>query len=117
MAGRDAGQDGWRGVKLAWTLEARQDRRHIRTYIAKENPAAALTLDALFTQKARNLVHHPAIARPGRVTGTYELVAHRNYILVYDVADDLVRILRLLHARRQWPPIAGITDQAETPNE
>ena len=104
-------------MKVAWTLEARQDRRHIRTYIAKENPAAALMLDALFTKKARNLVNHPAIARPGRVAGTRELVVHRNYILVYDVADDLVRILRLLHARRQWPPIAAIADQAETPNE
>lgn len=32
-----------------------------------------------------------------------ELVVHRNYILVYDVTGDEVRILRVLHARRQWP--------------
>lgn len=106
MAGRDAGQDGRRGVKLAWTLEAQQDRRRIRAHIAQENPAAALTLDELFSRKARNLVDHPAMARPGRVAGTRELVVHRNYILIYDVAGEMVRILRVLHARRQWPPDA-----------
>ncbi|MCI4592413.1 type II toxin-antitoxin system RelE/ParE family toxin [Sphingobium sp. BYY-5] len=44
------------------------------------------------------------MGRPGRVAGTRELVAHRNYILVYDVAESEIRILRLLHAARRWPP-------------
>jgi addiction module RelE/StbE family toxin len=104
MARRNTAQGGWPGVKLFWTLEARQDRRTIREYIAKENPAAALTLDELFTHKAGNLTHHPAMARPGRMHGTRELVVHPNHILVYDVAGDQIRILRVLHARRQWPP-------------
>lgn len=59
----------------------------------------------LFTRKAANLVNHPAMARPDRLPGTRELVVHHNYILVYDVIGDDVRILRVLHARRQWPPI------------
>lgn len=42
----------------------------------------------------------PRIGGPGRVQGTRELVAHRNYILIYDIAGDLVRILRVLHATR-----------------
>ena len=36
--------------------------------------------------------------------GTRELVAHRNYILVYDTAGNVARILRVLHTSRQWPP-------------
>jgi plasmid stabilization system protein ParE len=50
------------------------------------------------------LIDHPQFGRPGRIIGTRELVAHRNYILVYDVTADTVRVLRVLHAARQWPP-------------
>ncbi|ODU69666.1 MAG: addiction module toxin RelE [Novosphingobium sp. SCN 66-18] len=100
-------------MKLAWTFHARQDRRNIREHIARENPAAALALDEAFTRKAGNLVTHPAVGRPGRVASTRELVVHRNYILIYDAVGDQIRILRVLHARRQWPPFAEITDQTE----
>jgi toxin ParE1/3/4 len=92
-------------VKLVWTRPAAADRREIRAYIAQDNPAAALALDELFSEKASRLVDHPSIGRPGRVAGTRELVAHQNYILAYDVAGDLVRVLRVLHAARQWPPV------------
>jgi plasmid stabilization system protein ParE len=32
------------------------------------------------------------------------LVLHQNYILIYDTSADLIRLLRVLHAARQWPP-------------
>jgi toxin ParE1/3/4 len=104
MAGRDAPQDGRPILKLVWTREARQDRRDTRARIAIENPSAAIALDELFEAKSQPLKSHPAMGRRGRLAGTRELVVHRNYILVYDVADEAVRILRVLHARRQWPP-------------
>lgn len=88
-----------------WTPEATQDRDYIYDRIEADNPAAAADLDELFERKSASLTGHSALGRPGRVTGTRELVVHRNYILVYDVAGDEVRILRVLHARRQWPPI------------
>lgn len=90
-------------MKLVWTWPAREDRKAIREYIAVDNPSAALDLDELLSEKAARLVDHPDLGRPGRLQGTRELVAHRNYILIYDVADDLVRVLRVLHAARQWP--------------
>ena len=64
----------------------------------------ALVLDELFSEKAGRLVDHPGLGRPGRVAGTRELVAHQNYILVYDLTGELVRVLRVLQAVRQWPP-------------
>ena len=91
-------------MELFWTLEATDDRNEIYDYIEADNPVAALALDELFSEKANSLVHHPDIGRPGRVIGTRELVTHQNYILIYDVVDDLVRVLRILHASRQWPP-------------
>lgn len=92
-------------MKLVWTRMASADRKDIREYIAQNNPAAALALDELFSEKANRLVDHPGLGRLGRVTGTRELVAHQNYILIYDAVDDLVRILRVLHAAKQWPPV------------
>lgn len=92
-------------MELHWTSEAIQDREAIYDYIEADNPIAALALDELFEEKADRLVDHPDLGRPGRVPGTRELVAHQNYILVYDLAGDLVRVLRLLHAARQWPPV------------
>jgi len=91
-------------VKLVWTRPAQEDRKAIREYIAADNPNAALDLDELLSGKAARLVDHPGLGRLGRLQGTRELVAHRNYILIYDIAGDLVRVLRVLHAARQWPP-------------
>jgi toxin ParE1/3/4 len=88
-------------MELFWTPEATQDRDEIYDYIEADNPAAALALDELFAEKAGRLVDHPGLGRSGRVAGTRELVALQNYILAYDVAGDLVRVL---HAARQWPP-------------
>lgn len=90
-------------MELYWTPEAVGDREAIYDHIESRNPVAALALDELFEEKAGRLTDHPHMARAGRVPGTRELVAHQNYILVYDVTVAMVRILRVLHAARQWP--------------
>lgn len=90
-------------MELFWTPEATQDRDEIYDYIEADNPVTALALDELFSEKASRLVDHPGLGRPGRAAGTRELVAHRNYILIYDLVGDLVRVLRVLHVARQWP--------------
>ncbi len=91
-------------MELFWTPEAIQDRDEIYDYIEADNPAAALALDELFSEKASRLVDYPNLGRLGRVTNTRELVAHQNYVLVYDVTGGLVRVLRVLNTARQWPP-------------
>jgi len=92
-------------MELFWTPEAIQDRDDIYEYIEADNPVAALDLDELFEEKAALLVDHPNLGRLGRVADTRELVAHRNYLLIYDVVGDLVRVLSVVHAARQWPPV------------
>jgi len=91
-------------MALFWTPEAIADRAGIYDYIEADKPAAALALDELFSEKAWLLIHHPGLGRQGRVTGTRELVVHSNYLLVYDVVDERVRVLRVLHAAMQWTP-------------
>lgn len=90
-------------MELYWTPEAIQDRETIYEHIEADNPAAALALDTLFTEKTGCLLEYPELGRRGRVTNTRELVLHPNYVLVYDVVLEKVRVLRLLHAARQWP--------------
>ena len=92
------------GLKIEWLPLASANRLEQLDYIAQDNPSAALALDELLSEKAARLIDHPQFGRPGRIIGTRELVAHRNYILVYDVTADTVRVLRVLHAARQWPP-------------
>ncbi len=92
-------------MELFWTPEATQDRDEIYEYIEADNPSAALAIDELFAEKAGRLVDHPGLGRLGRVTGTRELAAHQNYIMIYDLAGDLVRVLCILHTARQWPAV------------
>jgi addiction module RelE/StbE family toxin len=93
-------------VKLVWSRTALADRREIRTRIKQDNPAAAVTLDGQFSEMARHLSDHPELGKPGRVPSTRELIAHQNYIMIYDIDGDRIRILRILHAARRWPPVS-----------
>ncbi|ESQ80285.1 type II toxin-antitoxin system mRNA interferase toxin, RelE/StbE family [Asticcacaulis benevestitus] len=90
-------------MKTAWTLEARIDRSEIYTRIEDDDPVAALNMDELFEKRAADLIKHSMLGRAGRVSGTRELVVHPNYILIYDIAGDTIRILRVLHAAQHWP--------------
>jgi addiction module RelE/StbE family toxin len=91
-------------LKLVWTRTAVVERKKIRVTIAQDDPAAALALDALFSEKAGRLVGHSALGWLGRVAGTRELVVRQNDVLVYDENGDSVRVQRVLHAARQLPP-------------
>ncbi len=61
--------------------------------------------ESLTSSKVSRLVDHPDLGLSGRVAGTRELVAQQNYILIYATTADWVRILRVLHAAKQWPPV------------
>ena len=73
-------------------------------HIAADNPAAALEMDELFLEKGARLRLFPYMGRPGILPGTHELTVHPNYRLVYEVTEDEVQVLNVMHARRNWPP-------------
>ena len=54
-------------MRLFWTPEALADRRAIYDHIETDNPAAALALDELFSEKVSRLVDHPDLGLSGRV--------------------------------------------------
>jgi toxin ParE1/3/4 len=87
----------WLRVALA-NLEAEAD------YIAKDNPAAAGRLVQRILHAVDLLAKNPAMGRPGRVSGTRELVVGDTpYIVPYRVRANAVEILRVFHAARKWP--------------
>lgn len=90
---------------VVWTPEAEQDRDDIWAYIAADNPDAAIRMDALFSDAAAQLIAHPEMGKAGQITGTHELIPHKRYRLVYEIEDNTVWILALVHTARQWPPI------------
>ena len=92
-------------MKVRWTPEAERDRAAIMDYIADDNPRAALKMDELFGASAARLAEHSKLGRPGRIAGTRELLPHESYRLVYEIDDDVVWILALVHTARRWPPL------------
>lgn len=92
-------------MKVIWTPEARQDRADIWDYIATDNPRAAARIDALFSDAAASLAEHPKLGRPGTISGTHELIPHESYCLVYEIEQETVWILALVHTAKQWPPV------------
>ncbi|PIT68032.1 type II toxin-antitoxin system RelE/ParE family toxin [Bartonella tribocorum] len=90
-------------MKLVWTQIAHYDRQKIREYIAQENPSAALAFDKFLSEKVKQLVRFPTLGRVGRIINTRELIVRKKYIMIYDVLNGTVRILRILHAKQKWP--------------
>lgn len=94
-------------MKVRWTASARLDRLDIADHIAADSPRAAVRVDTLFSEAAESLAHFPQMGRVGKIPGTREIFPHESYRLVYEVEDDTVWILTLIHASRQWPPERG----------
>ena len=90
-------------MRLTWRQMALEDRMRIMNHIAQENPAAAIELDETFGDKARRAAQNPALYKVGRYPATREIVVRPNYVMIYRVVDNRVEIIRILHARQQWP--------------
>lgn len=89
--------------ELEWKAPAVADLRAIVDYISDDNPDAAHALVVEIQSKVEQLPIHPKRCRPGRVTGTRELVVRSNYIVVYAETPEAVTVLRVLHAAQMWP--------------
>ena len=94
-------------MRVIWTPEAQQDRADIWDYIAADNPRAAVRIDELFSDAATRLAEHPKLGRPGQIVGTRELIPHESYRLVYEIEQETVWLLAIVHTARDWPPVRG----------
>lgn len=91
--------------EVAWSVDALDDLENIITYIATDNPRAALSVvDRI--EACGNALGEMAIGRRGRVSGTYEtLVIGLPYIIAYAIqrrshGAERIVILRVIHMAR-----------------
>lgn len=90
-------------LDLIWEPDAVEQFDGVIDYIAVRNASASMRMRTLIGDRVQQLRKFPEIGRPGRVAGTRELVVHPNYIVIYQVTPDAIDILRVLHARQQYP--------------
>jgi toxin ParE1/3/4 len=90
-------------LPIVWLPAARRNLAAILGFIAEHNPPAARRIKSLIEDSVLPLAEHPYLFRTGRVAGTREVVAHPNYVIVYRVMGAAVLVLRVLHARQQYP--------------
>ena len=92
-------------MKIIWSPEAIDDLISLRAYIAEDNPAAAQRVALNIIRDIEELlVNNPQMGRPGRVSGTRELVVPRTpYIIPYRVERGTLQIIRVYHGARRWP--------------
>jgi plasmid stabilization system protein ParE len=95
--------------KIVWTLRSRQDLRNIASFIAKDNPPAALKFGDLIFARVDTLEKFPEIGRivPERGQPHIREIVVRPYRIIYRLrkADKLVEVLRVWHGARGEPEI------------
>jgi len=91
-------------MKLRWTRAALEDLRQVAEYISARNPQAARRIMAAIRSATNGPLEFPEIGRPGRVTGTRELIVTGTpFIIPYRIKGGHIDILRVYHAARKWP--------------
>ena len=93
-------------MNVLWAPQAEAERKAVVAYIAEDNLCAALEFGERIDALIERLAEFPRMGKPGRVAGTRELVAHGQYVLVYELFEKEIHILSLLHTARQYPPLS-----------
>ncbi len=91
-------------MEVRFSESSLEDLRSIREYICANNEEAAKKVVAYILEQIETiLANNPAIGRAGRVLRTREFVISKYpYIVPYQVRENIIYILRVLHTSRKW---------------
>lgn len=85
-----------------WSFHALDQYANAVDYLAERNEPAAARLVLKVRNTMDGLLKRP-VGRPGQVAGTFEkIIPGTSYLLVYELAGDELRVLRLFHMRQDW---------------
>jgi toxin ParE1/3/4 len=91
-------------VNIVWSPRAIEHLAHLRAYIARDDPKAANRIASASLEAVERLAELPNLGRPGRVTGTRELVVPgTQYVIPYRVRGDRLEVIAVFHGRQKWP--------------
>lgn len=91
-------------MKIRITKPAEDDLDEINHFIRQDNPQAAFRVIKRVFDAIDYLEEHPNMGRPGRVPNTKELIVSGSpFIVIYQVHQQTIFILRILHSARKWP--------------
>jgi toxin ParE1/3/4 len=91
-------------MQLRWTTAAAGDLEGIAEYLFEKSPQNAAQLIRKIYEAPAILRSYPNLGRPGKKEGTRELViAPLPYIVIYQIMDDTLYIVRILHGAQDWP--------------
>ena len=89
--------------KILFSNLAKEDLHSIKKHICNDNMEASKIVIKHIISSIEKLKENPAIGRAGRVLRTRELVITKfPYIVPYQVRDNNIYILRVLHTSRIW---------------
>jgi len=91
-------------MTVVWSRRAINHLIALRDYIAEDNPRSAASVARRILNAVELLTTQPQIGRPGRITGTRELVVPGTpYIVPYRVRRGTLELLAVFHGRQKWP--------------
>lgn len=90
-------------LKVEKTDQFVLDLEGIVIHIAQDNLIAAANLEVHIHDQVDRLKDPNFPRRRGRKTGTLELVAHPNYVVVLTQTKTVVSALAIMHVARQYP--------------
>ena len=102
-------------LPVLFTALAEEDLDQIEDYISANDPAAAARVRAAIVKQSLELGSMPAKGLALKEPATqmeigvrvWPVAHYRNYLLLYRIEPDLIRVLRILHAAQDWTRFFG----------
>lgn len=88
-------------MAVKWLKVALENMATIADYIAQDKPDRATSFVREIREKTLVLADFPSIGRAGRVAGTRELIAHKNFLVIYRVKGKNIEIIRVRHVAQK----------------
>lgn len=88
-------------MAVKWLKVALENMAMIADYIAQDKPDRAASFVQEIREKTLVLAEFPSVGRAGRVAGTRELIAHKNFLVIYRVKGTNIEIIRVRHVAQK----------------